>query len=234
MFFNNILKTDELKSFKDLTIEKIEVIKNQNIVKFNAVSSSIIDFYEIDYATDKIQKQYNVNIELNIDYDLDDTYKSDKLFIEKVINNFFYCIKKYSAVLSKAAESIKIEFSNDEFVIKANNTLLMNELENNSIEKKLANILKNYRCSDSIKIILDETYGETAVTAQQILDEELKKSMEIIKNNVSIVAEKKTNAESYKKSGNFPRRRKKNETDFSIPLSKISEITEDSGIVNIK
>ncbi len=27
MFFNNILKTDELKSFKDLTIEKIEVIK---------------------------------------------------------------------------------------------------------------------------------------------------------------------------------------------------------------
>lgn len=234
MFFDNILKTDELKSFKDLRIEKIEVIKSLNTIRFKSVSSSIIDFYEIDYAADKIQKQYNVNIELNIDYDLDDTYKGSKLFIDKVINNFFYCMKKCSSVLSKASESLKIEFNNDEYIIKANNTLLMNELESGGIEKKLLTILKNYNSSNSIKLVLDDAENETAMTAQKILDEELKKSMEIIKSNSNNVPEKKTSTEAFKKSGTYPKRRRKNETDFSIPLSKISEITEDSGVVNIK
>ncbi len=234
MFFDNILKTDELKSFKDLKIEKIEVIKSLNTIRFKSFSSSIIDFYEIDYAADEIQKQYNVNIELNIDYDLDDTYKSSKLFIDKVINNFFYCMKKCSSVLSKASESLKIEFNNDEFIIKANNTLLMNELESGGIEKKLLTILKNYNSSNSIKLVLDEVENETTITAQKILDEELKKSMEIIKSNSNNVPEKKTSTEAFKKSGTYPKRRRKNETDFSIPLSKISEITEDSGVVNIK
>ncbi|WP_312699064.1 PolC-type DNA polymerase III [Sedimentibacter sp.] len=234
MFFDNILKTDELKSFKDLKIKKIEVIKSLNTIRLKSVSSSIIDFYEIDYAADEIQKQYNVNIELNIDYDLDDTYKSSKLFIDKVINNFFYCMKKCSSVLSKASESLKIEFNNDEFIIRANNTLLMNELEGSGIEKKLLTILKNYNLSNSIKLVLDEAENETAMTAQKILDEELKKSMEIIKSNSGNVSEKKTSTEAFKKSGTYPKRRRKNETDFSIPLSKISEITEDSGVVNIK
>ncbi len=236
MFFENILKTEELKALKDLTIEKIEVYKNQNTVRFNTVSSSIIEFYDIDCAIDKIKKHYHgVNIDLNIDYRLKDTYEDkNELFIEKIINNFFYCLKKSSAVLAKATEGIKIEFNNDEFIITANNTLLMSELENNNIEKKLNKILMDYNCPFNIKTFLNETECEAALTAQQILDEELKKSMEIIKNNGSNISEKRTNTESYQKTGNFPRRRKKVDADFSIPLSKIAEITTDSGIVNIK
>ena len=233
MFFENILKTDEHKDMRALEIEKIEVIKSRNAVKFYVKSHLIIDLNEIDCVTEKIQRQYNANIELNIDYDLDDTYKNNKLFIEKLTNNFIYCMKKYSTVLSKVAEGLKVEFIDGEFVIKASNTLLMDELQNNGIEKKLASILKSYKCSYCIRLVLDEAENEMAVTAQKILDEELKKSMEIIKSNGNTVAEKKTSTENYKKSGNYPRRRK-SDTDFSIPLSKISEITADSGVVNIK
>lgn len=235
MFFNNILKTDELNSLKDLTLEKIEVIKNQNIVRFNAISSSIVDFNELDYAMDKIQKHYNnTNIELNIKYNFSNTYINSDFALEKIINNLFHCMKKCSTVLSKAAESIKIEYANDEFRICVNNTLLMNEVENNNIEKRLSKILREYNFSKNIKMILDESECEAALTAQQILDQELKKSLEIIKNNATIVSEKRTNNESYQKSGNYPKRRKKVEADFSIPFSKIAEITTDSGVVNIK
>ncbi len=235
MFFNNILKTDELNSLNDLTLEKIEVIKNQNIVRFSASSSSIIDYYELDYAMDKIQKHYNnINIELNIKYNFSDTYINSDLALEKITNNFLYCIKKCSSVLSKSAESIKVDYANDEFIVCVNNTLLMTEVENNNIDKKLSNILKEYNFSKNIKIVLNESECEAALTAQQILDQELKKSLEIIKNNATTVSEKRTNTESYQKSGNYPKRRKKIEADFNIPFSKIAEITTDSGIVNIK
>ena len=44
MFFNNIFA--EFNGLENITIEKVEVIKNNNTVIFHALSQNIIDFFQ--------------------------------------------------------------------------------------------------------------------------------------------------------------------------------------------
>jgi len=235
MFFNNILNADECKSLENITLEKIEVLKNRNAVKIYADSDCIIDFCDLDYAVNKIKKYYNntINIVMAINYNLSDTYlKKNDLIIEKLKGNLYYYIKKSSYVLEKAIDSIKIDFENNEFVLKVNSKLLINELNNVNAEKMLGKIIKEYNFSYSVKMIHHESEDEAAVTAQQIFEEELKKSIEIINKNNT--AEKRPNSDAQQYAGGFKKRtRKKIDVDFNIPFSKISEITTESGIVNV-
>ena len=208
MFFNNILNSDECKSFNNITLEKVEVIKKRNTVKFYGSSDAIIDFCDIDYAENKIKKHYNnINIILDIDYKLSDAYlNQENIVVEKIKNNFQYYIEKDS----KKVNGIKIEFENNSFVINVSNNLLYDELNNLNVERKLLKILNDYKLSYNIKLILNEVEHKEVIT---------------------VTSEKRTNPSNHN-GNNY--RRKKTEVNFNIPLSKISDITTTSGIVNIK
>ena len=228
MLFNNIFA--EFNGLENIKIEKVEVVKNKNTVIFHGLSREIIDFFHIENAENKIKKHYSnaVNIKLNIEYRLSKNVNEHEM-IEKIKNNIIYIIAKGSNILSKAKENIKIEFKNDCFYLIVNNNLLINELNDNNIERKIIKTLDEYNLSYKTEALYQEAEDEAAITAQNIFNEELKKSLEIIKNNT--VSEKKA---TFQSSNNFRRRSRKKIDIDSIPLSTISEITNDSGMVNIK
>ena len=226
MVFKNIFA--ECKGLENIRIEKIEIIKNENKVVFHGASENIIDFYNIEFAEEKINNYYDnaVNIKLELKYNLK-TVDTDK-----IINNIYYLIENSSNILSKGKDNIWIQFKDNSFILTLKNKLLINEIKNINLERKIKKILDNYNCSYNIKFIYQEAEDEAALTAQQIFDEELKKNMELIKNN-NVTGKKVQN--TYEKGNNFRRRNGRNTTvDFNIPVSKISEITIDSGNVNIK
>lgn len=228
MFFNNIFA--EFNGLENITIEKVEVIKNNNTVIFHALSQNIIDFFQIENAENKIKMHYKniVEIKLHIEYMLNANVNEYEL-IEKIKDNIIYTIIQGSNILSKAKDNIKIEFKDDCFFVIANNKLLMNELNDNNLERKIMKIIGEYNLSYNVKIVYQEVEDEVAITAQKIFHEELKKNLEIIKNNSTIKTANTT------KNGNNFRRRSRKKIDFdSIPISNISEITNDSGNVNIK
>lgn len=241
MFFNNILNIEECKSLINVKLEKIEVVKKDNTIKVYADSDCIIDFSDVDYAISTIKKHYNnsINIEMILNYNIEESYYNKKDFIvEKIKYNFYYLIKKSSFVLNKAVNNIEINFHDDNFVLKVNNELILSELKKVNIEEKLKKVLRNYKFPLSVRLFHDENENQTAFTAQKIFDEELKKSNDIIQNS-NTISEKKTsqpykseNSDGFKKTF---RSRKNENVDFkSVPVSKISEITDESGIVNIK
>ena len=225
MFLKNIFVNNGFKSMK---IERIEVSENNNTVIFHALSQEIIDLAHIENIEDKIKQHYNNAIEpkIHIKYKLSNNAAHD---IERIINNMFYIINESSNILAKAKDNIKIEFKDDCFFVIANNQLIINELIDNNIERKLNNLICEYNLTYNIKTIYKEAEDEAAITAQKIFDEELKKSQEIINNNSS---EKKPASNT--QNGSF-RKRTKRKIDFErIPLSVISDITNESGVVNIK
>lgn len=241
MFFDNILDIEECKSLKNVKLEKIEVVKKDNTIKIYADSDSIIDFSDVDYAINTIKKHYNnsINMEMILNYNVEESYNEKKDFIiEKIKNNFYYLIKKSSFVLNKAICNINIDFNDNNFVLNVNSELLLSEMKKLNIEEKLKKILRSYKCPLNIKIFHDETENEAAITVQKIFDEELKKSNEMIQNSNSVSEKKVTqpyradNSDGFKK----PFRSRKSEiVDFkAIPVSKMSEVTDESGIVNVK
>ncbi|NLJ57381.1 MAG: PolC-type DNA polymerase III [Tissierellia bacterium] len=228
MAFNNIFA--DCKGLENITIEKIEVIKSKNTVIFHGLSEDIIDFSNIEYAENKIKKYYNnrVNIKLKLKYNIKD------ISVENIISNLYYLIANSSNILSKAKDNINIQFKDKAFIIMVNNQLLINEINHINLERKLISLIDNYNCSYPIQVIYQETEDQAALSAQQIFDEELKRKVKLIKNNP--VTEKKKTSSFQKENNfsNFKRRSRRKTADFSIPTSKISEITTDSGIVNIK
>lgn len=233
MFFNNILQSGECSSFKNLKIEKVEVIKKHNAVKFYGVSDCIIDFNEIDYAVNNIKNHYNnVNIALDIHYNLRDTFLNTNEINEtneKIKSNFLYLIKKTSKVLGKAINKINIEFNSNIITITVADKFLFDELVNTDIERKLRKLLKDYNLEYELNIIINEKENEAALTAQQI-HEELERYIDLSENKQS-VNEKSTNF-SFESNNNF--RRYKSQVNFNMPFSKISDLTIESGLVNIK
>ncbi len=242
MFFDNILNIEECKSLKDVKLEKIEVVKKDNTIRVYADSDSIIDFSDVDYAINTIKKHYNnsINMEIIINYNIEESFSNKKDYvIEKIRNNFYYLLKKSSFVLNKAINNISIDFSDDNFILNICNELLLSEIKKLKVEENFKKILRQYKFPISVRVNYnDETEHEAAITVQKIFDEELKKSNEIIQNS-SAISEKKSlqtyksdSTEGFKK----PYRPRKNENvDFNgISVSKMSEITDESGIVNVK
>ena len=229
MFFNKIFAAEGLEN---ITIEKIEVLKNKNTVIIHGLSQEINDFFHMENAENKIKKHYNnaVNIELDIEYRLSKNIDECEL-IEKIKNNIIYAITNESNILSKAKDNIRIEFKNDCFFVISNNNLLFNELHDNNIERKIMKIMGEYNLPYKMEILYQQAEDEAIITAENIFNEELKKSLEIIKNNN--VTEKKT-AVKFQNNNGFKRRTRKKIDIDSILLSSISEITNDSGTVNIK
>ncbi len=228
MIFNNIFA--KFKGLEDIKIEKVEVVKNKNTVIFHAISKEIIDFFHIESSENEIKKHYKnaVDIKLAIQYKIN---INGNEFIEKITDNIYFTIMKGSNILSKAKENIRIEFQDGYFSVIANNKLLLNELNDNNIERKITKIIRDYNLTYNVKTIYQETEDEVAITTQQIFEDELKKSIEIIKNNT--VSEKKT-SDTTQNGNNFKRKARKKIDFNTIPLSNISDITDDSGIVNIK
>ena len=223
MLFNKIFTDESLDKIK---IQKIEVIERTNTINLHALSQEIIDFNHIENIKDEISKHYNnsVNVEIYLKYKLDKSIN-----IEKIKENLFYIINKSSNILSKAKDNIKIEFKDDCFFVIADNKLLIDELNDNNIERKLKKLICDYNLDYNIKAIYNEAEEEAAITAQRIFDQALKKNLEIIKNNSS---EKKPANKS--QEGSYKKRSRKKIDFDSIPVSLISELTNDSGVVNIK
>lgn len=227
MVFKNIFA--DFNGLENITIEKVEVVKNKNTVNFHASSQEIIDFFNIENAENKIKKHYNnsVNIKLYIQYKLSTNEAYD---INKVKDNIFYLIINGSNILSKAKDCIRIEFKDKCFFVIVTNNLLLKEFNDNNIERKILNLFDEYNLDLNIETVYQELDDEVAITTQKLFDEELKKNLEIIKSNT--VSEKKP-TDNFQ-NGNFKRRSRKKIDFNSIPLSNISEIRDDSGIVNIK
>ena len=226
MFLKKLFTENGLEK---ITIDKVEVKENKNTVKFNLLSQEIIDFNAIENIENQIRNRYNntVDIEIYIKYELNGN--ENQANIEKVADNIFYIISNGSNMLSKAKDNIKLKFKDDCFYIIAYNQLLIDELIDNNIEKKLMKIMLEYNLTYKIKAIYQEAEGEAAITAQRIFDEELQKKLEVISSNST---EKKP-ADNSQNSSYRKRPRKK--IDFNnIPLSDISDITNDSGLVKIK
>ena len=223
MLFNKIFTDESLDKIK---IQKIEVIEKTNTINLHALSQEIIDFNHIENIKDEISKHYNnsVNVEIYLKYKLE-----KNINIEKIKENLLYIINKSSNILSKAKDNIKIEFKDECFFVIADNKLLIDELNDNNIERKLKKLICDYNLDYNIKAIYNEAEEEAAITAQRIFDQALKKNLEIIKNNSS---EKKPNGKS--QDGSYKKRSRKKIDFDSIPVSLISELTNDSGVVNIK
>ena len=223
MLFNKIFTDESLDKIK---IQKIEVIERTNTINLHALSQEIIDFNHIENIKDEISKHYNnsVNVEIYLKYKLE-----KNINIEKIKENLLYIINKSSNILSKAKDNIKIEFKDDCFFVIADNKLLIDELNENNIERKLKKLICDYNLDYNIKAIYNEAEEEAAITAQRIFDQALKKNLEIIKNNSS---EKKPANKS--QEGSYKKRSRKKIDFDSIPVSLISELTNDSGVVNIK
>ncbi|WP_326909158.1 PolC-type DNA polymerase III [Sedimentibacter sp. MB31-C6] len=238
MFFNRILNFEECKSIRDIKLNKIEVLKKSNKVRIYAESNCIADFCDIDYAVNKIKEYFDnsINFEIKLNYNFDDSYLgNDKLIREKLKSNFYYFLKKTSFVIEKAVHHINIEFDNDQILLKVQNKILYDELNKMNIEGKFINIINNYKLAYNFKIILNEAENEAALTAQQLLDDELKKNIEVIQNSYDTREKKQTKSVVSEKEGFKRRARKRKEIDFnSVPISKMSEVTSDSGVVNVK
>ena len=223
MLFNKIFTDESLDKIK---IQKIEVIERTNTINLHALSQEIIDFNHIENIKDEISKHYNnsVNVEIYLKYKLE-----KNINIEKIKENLLYIINKSSNILSKAKDNIKIEFKDECFFVIADNKLLIDELNDNNTERKLKKLICDYNLDYNIKAIYNEAEEEAAITAQRIFDQALKKNLEIIKNNSS---EKKPANKS--QEGSYKKRSRKKIDFDSIPVSLISELTNDSGVVNIK
>ncbi|MFA6782514.1 MAG: PolC-type DNA polymerase III [Sedimentibacter sp.] len=223
MFLKNLFAANDLD---DIKIDKIEVLENTNTIILYALSQEIIDLNHIENIKEEIRKHYNniVNIEIQLNYKL-----SKNINVEKIKENIFYIINKSSNMLSKAKDNIIIEFKNDCFFVIANNKLLINELIDNNIERKVKNLICEYTLNYNIETIYQEAEDEAAITTQRIFDEELKKSLQVIKNNSS---ERKPANKA--QEGKYKKRSRKKIDFDSIPLSVISDITNDSGVVKIK
>ena len=223
MFLKNLFAANDLD---DIKIDKIEVLENTNTIILYALSQEIIDLNHIENIKEEIRKHYNniVNIEIQLNYKL-----SKNINVEKIKENIFYIINKSSNMLSKAKDNIIIEFKNDCFFVIANNKLLINELIDNNIKRKVKNLICEYTLNYNIETIYKEAEDEAAITTQRIFDEELKKSLQVIKNNSS---ERKPANKA--QEGKYKKRSRKKIDFDSIPLSVISDITNDSGVVKIK
>ena len=223
MFFKKMFTA---KSLDNIKIQKIEVIERTNTINLHALSQEIIDFNHIENIKDEISKHYNnsVNVEIYLKYKLE-----KNINIEKIKENLLYIINKSSNILSKAKDNIKIEFKDECFFVIADNKLLIDELNDNNTERKLKKLICDYNLDYNIKAIYNEAEEEAAITAQRIFDQALKKNLEIIKNNSS---EKKPANKS--QDGSYKKRSRKKIDFDSIPVSLISELTNDSGVVNIK
>ncbi len=226
MFFKNIFAENGLEK---VTIERIEVSENKDSVTFHVICREIIAFNTIE----NIEKQMRQNYDNSVDFKIHIKYmlKSDAgSEIEKIIDNIFHIIQKSSSMLSKAKDNIKIEFKDGCFFVTANNKILIKELDDNKAERKIKRLMEEYNLDYRVKTIYYEAEDEAAISAQRIFNEELQKNLEII--NTNKTSENKpvkiSQKSSYKK-----RSRKKFDFD-SLPLSLISEITINSGLVNIK
>ncbi len=218
MFFNNILNLDECESIGNISLEKIEVLKTHNTVIIHALSDHIIDFGDIDYAMNKIKEYYNNSIEvvLNIDYNLSDTYLSRQDFItEKIINNFLYFIKKNSGMLARTVDTIKIEFKNNTFLVKISNKVLIDKLKSTDMKRRLDNIIDGYKCSYNVRIIYHEEQVDTDYTAEK-----------------ASASTQNTNSDNHRNINILSKTRAN--VNFDMPLTKIYDIDADSGTVNIK
>lgn len=228
MVFNNIFA--KFKGLENIRIEKVEVVRSINTVIFHAISQEIIDFFYMENAENEIKRHYKnaVDIKLDIKYKVD---AEGKELTKSISDNILYIITKSSSILSKAKDNIRIEFKDDGFFVIVNNKLLIKELNDYYIERKISKLIGDYGLSHNITIIYEEAEDEAAITAQNIFEDELKKNLEIIKSNA--VSEKKA-ADNFQNGNNFKRKPRKKIDFNTIPLSNISEITDDSGIVNIK
>jgi DNA polymerase-3 subunit alpha (Gram-positive type) len=236
MFFDNILNAEECKSLKNVKLEKIEVVKKHNTIKIYADSDCIIDFCDVDHAKQRIKKHFNnsVNVDIVFKYNFDELYlKMDELIIDKIKSNLLYCIQKSSFVLEKASgSSIDIDFIGGGFILKVKSELILNEVKKSDIEEKLKRILKSYKVPYSLTVEHHEAHEEAALTAQKMFEYELKKSIEIIQSS-NPSAEKKPQQQAA--GDTFRRRRRREEVNYeSIPLSKIADVTNDSGMVKVK
>ncbi len=221
------------KGISKAKLNKIEVLKNEKLIKFNMSSENIISFEEIDKSISEIKSHYSnmVNAEFCISYNIKE---KDDNFIEILISNIEYLIKNISLMSCKCCQ---ISINNTDITINVSTDLAYEQIKEQNIDKKIREYFLNlYNLDFDVKIRLEKEAIEAIEDkTSEIIENEIKKSMS--ENEIKKNVEQVNSNQVFTKEKQAPKFKQniKDEKKFDIlELSKISEINDNSGEVHIK
>lgn len=221
------------KGISKAKLNKIEVLKNENLIKFNMFSENIISFEEIDKSISEIKSHYSnmVNAEFCISYNIKE---KDGNFNEILISNIEYLIKNISLMSCKCCQ---ISINNTDITINVSTDLAYEQIKEQNIDKKIREYFLNlYNLNFDVKIRLEKEAIEAIEDkTSEIIENEIKKSMS--ENEIKKNMEQVNSNQVFTKEKQAPKFKQniKDEKKFDIlELSKISEINDNSGEVHIK
>lgn len=212
-------------------LNKIEVVKEDKLLRFIFMSKSVISFEEIDKAVSEIKGYYAnaVNVEFNFDYELD--LEKDTEFVNTIVTNVGYLIKKVSLVCYKCSQ---IEFENNNISIKVANEIYYNQLLENNIDKRIEDyFLKLYKINFNVNIKLQ--IDDIEKINSLLIENEIKNSLS--ENSVPKKSKEQTsNTQVFTQNPAVKFKPNiKDEKKFDVlEISKISEVNDNSGEVHIK
>ncbi len=221
------------KGISKAKLNKIEVLKNEKLIKFNMFSENIISFEEIDKSISEIKSHYSnmVNAEFCISYNIKE---KDDNFNEILISNIEYLIKNISLMSCKCCQ---ISINNTDITINVSTDLAYEQIKEQNIDKKIREYFLNlYNLNFDVKIRLEKEAIEAIEDkTSEIIENEIKKSMS--ENEIKKNVEQVNSNQVFTKEKQAPKFKQniKDEKKFDIlELSKISEINDNSGEVHIK
>ena len=232
--FNKYFSKYEGLSKAKLT--NIELIKENNLIKFNLSSENIINLQEIDYLVSEIKSHYSdmFEVDFSIIYDFKE---KDNNFYKILKLNIDYFIKRISLISYKCCQTT---IDNSDIIIEASTDSTYEQIKEQGVDKKLKDFLLNlYGLDFNIRIRIEETAADSIEEKnQELLEYEIKKSIsENSTKNDKKVSEQANNNQIFKKEKQAPRFKPniKDEKKFDVlELTKISEINDNSGEVHIK
>ncbi|QSX06550.1 PolC-type DNA polymerase III [Sedimentibacter sp. zth1] len=218
------------KGISNANLNKIEVVKEDKLIRFVFVSNNAISLVEIDKAIDEIKERYSnmVNVEFCISYNID--IENDKNFYDTILINVQYLIRKVSLMCYKSSN---ISLENGSIIIKISNELAFAKLKEHSIDRKIKEyFLKLYNTELNISIMLDKNI--VVNNNAEIINDEIMKSLS--DGNISKKSADQPKAQTFtQKPFNRVKQNVRDEKKFgTLELSEISEINDNSGEVHIK
>lgn len=221
------LNFDKYNDLSNAKLNKIQVIKEEKLIKFEFDSQFILSLYEIDNAIKDIEKHYSnaVKVEFNINYSLTEISGENET---KLLNNVLYLIKKVSHMCYKSS---KVEFKNNTIIIYLYNEFAYKNIKNISLDKRIKDYFKKiYSKEFDINIELAETIDNT--NNNHLIKEEIET---IAKNQNNTKVKRGEDKVPTQKSNFRIKQNIRDEKKFnSLGLTSICEINDNSGEVHIK
>jgi len=218
------------KGLSKAELIKIEVLKEDKLIRFNMSADNIICFDEIDKAVTKIKGHYSnmINVEFFISYNIKD---KNNEFSKILISNVEYLIRKISLMCCK---SCQVSIDDNFIVIKVSNDLAYEQIKDHNIDKRIKEyFIKLYNFDTNVEIKLEKEDLEDKTS--DIIENEIKKSL--ADNGIKKSEEQANKAQVFtqpKPQIRFKHNIKDEKKFDVLELSKISEINDNSGEVHLK